>query len=210
MNIFRKHFITDFAPRFGKCFTIGVLAAMSLVTPRLARANEIFGVDLAIGNGSVIGTITTDGTLGTIGQSDIVGLDLTINAPIGSAIATNTTDFYAFSGDDLSETASDLLFDFSASSGGGFTILSDDSSEAWSVGEGSFLQSICTATCDPGDTPGIEDDSRTSPMYYTELTGNVAIATAPEPCALWLLSTGLVALGALRIRRGGRLGNKED
>ena len=201
MNIFGKHFITDFVPRCGKCFMIGALAAMALVTPRLARGNEIFGVDLAIGNGSVTGTITTDGTLGTIGQSDIVGLDLTINAPFGSAIATNTSDFYAFSGDDLSETASDLLFDFSGSSGGGFTILSDDSSEAWSVGEGSFLQAICTTTCDPGDTPGIEDDSRTYPVYYTEQTGSVAIATAPEPGALFLFSTGLIALGAVRIRQ---------
>lgn len=203
MRIFLKQFVRDSAPRFWTCFMTAVLAALALGTPHLARGNEIFDVDLTIGNGSVTGTITTDGNLGTIGQSDFVGFDLTINAPFGSATTTNTSDFYAFSGSDLSETASDLLFNFSGSSGSGFTLLSDHGSQAWSTGGGSYLQRICGDVCDPGDTPGTEDDSRKSPMYNTEETGEVAIGTmTPEPGALLLLPTGLIGLGLVRTRRG--------
>jgi len=182
---------------------------MALGTPRLARASEIFYVDLAIGSGSVTGTITTDGTLGTIGQSNFVGFDLTIDAPFGSESVTNTSDFYAFSGADLSETASALIFDFSDSSAAGFTILSDNGLAAWSLGGGSYLQSICGSGCDPGDTPGVEDDSRSLPAYYTELTGDVAIGTTtPEPGTLFLIATGLIGLWAVRARRCDRLGKR--
>ena len=157
------------------------------------------------------GTITTDGTPGTIGAADFVGFDLTINAPFGSATATSTPDFYAFNGDDLSETDSELLFNFSGSPDSGFTVLSNDGSQAWTTGGGGFLQAICGVACDEGGTPGTEDDSRTYPVNYSELSGDVAIGTAtPEPGAVWLLSIGLIGLAAGRFRRGGRFGKKNQ
>ena len=171
-----------------------------------ARADSIvFDVNLGVGSGSVAGTITTDGNLGTLTESDILGVDLTINGPFGSAASTNTPgDIYRFVGTDLSETASDLIFNFSGASGGGFTLLSDDRTQAWSTGEASYLQPICgNANCDPNGMPEVEVDSRRAPVSYTELTGDVVIgAAAPEPGTLFLLCIGFIGLGAVVTIRG--------
>jgi hypothetical protein len=204
-----KQFFRDLGRRSGEYFTIGILAAIALGAPRLARATEIFAVDLTVGSGSVIGTITTDGILGTLAKSDIVGLDLTITAPFGSAMSTNLSDFFAFSGNDLSETASALTFNFGGASTSGFTILTDDGSQAWSTGGGVYLPGICSSACDPNGTPGLEDDSRQFPVYYTEQTGAVAIGTVgttqtPEPGTLFLFFSGLIGLGVLRTRWSDR------
>jgi hypothetical protein len=168
-----------------------------------ARGNEIFDISLGVGSGSVTGTITTDGTLGQIGKSDILGLDLTITAPFSTGEATDANgDFYAFVGVDLSETASDLTFNFNGSDMGGFTILTDSSNAALSIGTTGYLQSICGVGCDPQNTPGVEADSREYPVYYTQLTGNVSLLTGvPEPGTLVLFATGLIGFGAVRIRR---------
>jgi hypothetical protein len=188
-------------------FTVGVLAAMALSAPHAARANQIFDVNMTIGSGSVIGTITTDGTIGTLAESDIVGVNVAINAPLGSAAATSTSDFYAFNAGDLSETDSELLFNFNGASTSGFTILSDDQSQAWTLGGGVFLVAICSSACDAGGTPGVEDDSRAYPVYYTELTGSVAIGTVPttpEPGSIFLFSIGVAGIAVARRHRASK------
>lgn len=92
-----------------------------------AAAPHTYTVNQTVGIGSVNGTITTDGTIGTLKSSDILGWALTLNdgtntLSISQASASAITQAPFPPSTDLTATASDLLFDFS-SMDGGFLIL---------------------------------------------------------------------------------------
>ena len=178
-----------------------------------ANADVIYPIDLTItgsypsGNplqsDTVIGSITTDGTIGALAPSDILSwnLDLIDNlnsannfdlTPANSALEEDT-------GSALSATATGLFFDYSGS--GEFLI------QGTAAGEDSGRNYFCFSTggaCLTGET--------ISPAYiYTDgvtLTGTAApvgsqplnTAAAPEPSSCLLLMGGLLGLG-VKFRR---------
>ena len=99
--------------RFLAVLFVGLI---SLVAP--AFANDItYTVDQTVGSGSVTGTITTDGTIGTLATADVIGWDLTLNDGTNTITlnSLNAATYVQVSGNALSATPTNLLFDFESS-----------------------------------------------------------------------------------------------
>jgi hypothetical protein len=74
-------------------------------------AATVYNVDDVAGLTTITGTITTDGTLGVLGPSNIVAWNLYINYGSQSTLLTGPP-ITTILGNDLSATASQLLFAF--------------------------------------------------------------------------------------------------
>jgi hypothetical protein len=83
-----------------------------------AAADIIYNVNRTILLGSVSGTITTDGTIGTLATNDITNWNLTLNGPGAFPFnITNLNSGVEVIGNDLSADATNLTFNFSGPSG---------------------------------------------------------------------------------------------
>jgi hypothetical protein len=85
-------------------------------------------VDRQIGTGSVVGTITTDGTLGMIDGSNIIDWELTLTSPNLINGPVDTISFASqaqtlIDGDVVTATSTQLLFDIDGDSGEGLLLL---------------------------------------------------------------------------------------
>lgn len=86
--------------------------ALAVGAPAIGSASVIFNVNQTIGAGGVTGTITTDGTLGALGSTNLLGWSLTLNDGATAFLLTAANSEVAFIlGAALRETASQLLFD---------------------------------------------------------------------------------------------------
>jgi hypothetical protein len=95
-----------------------------------AGGDITYDVNLAVGAGGVVGTITTDGNIGVIGTSDIVSWNLTGTGNGGATfhfdsldsvveVGNNTQPFKPNLGTpDLTADANHIYFNFSATDGG--------------------------------------------------------------------------------------------
>ena len=169
------------------------LLGLLLLCPRAHAGEIVYTVDQTVNSGSITGTITTDGTLGTLAASDIVAWQLDMND--GSNTNTESDQGAGagviFSGSALSATLTTLSFNYSAGDGSyvGFDI--DNGAEG----------SVCitsTSNCfGPAaiGTYNVDDDSSAN---YVQETGTLVIAAdgvpVPEPTTLGLFTLGLAAL----------------
>jgi hypothetical protein len=155
-----------------------------------------FNVDETIGANSVTGTITTvAGVVGALTSADIVSTDLTFNGT--TTIDDTTGAFVALIGNDLTETADALYFNFADSAVGAFD--PDFFSPAGDV------WGNVTVGGNPLYAPdGLQAINVSGAQYSQGALGNIAIATAvtpaPEPTSSVLTLSGLVILGLLRKR----------
>jgi hypothetical protein len=94
-----------------------ILAVFCLVTQKTS-ATVYDLVNQGIAPATATGTITTDGMLGVLSQSDITALNITVDDGAHSFILTLPD--LLFSGSDLSATASGLFFNYAAVDGGFF------------------------------------------------------------------------------------------
>ena len=189
--------------------TIAALAiALATLSVNSAYASDIvYSVDQIIGPGSVTGTITTDGTIGILSASDIVGFNLTLNdgsntANLSSGTVINNRDACCSGGVpnsvDLTASLTNLMFNYSGSDSGYFEI-------------GNSSGAICytnTSNCWGPTGVGLYSVDGDGRSVYIAQSGNQIIATAvpvPEPSswALMLLGAGLLG-GALRVARRNR------
>ena len=97
--------------------TAAVVAALA---SSAASANIVYSVNHAIGAGSIMGSIETDGTQGVISSANIVGWTFTANSAslsngspftFGSALGGALSE----AGSALSATLTDLVYDYGAS-----------------------------------------------------------------------------------------------
>jgi hypothetical protein len=107
-----------------------IVGLLALAGP--AQADITYTVDEVMGAGGIFGTITTDGTIGQLGASDILGWNLnvdgnggvtynlnSINALSGVEVGNNTQVFNPNAGTpDLTATAQHIFFNFSGTDGG--------------------------------------------------------------------------------------------
>ncbi len=191
----------------------GLILSLFLVSGvSLCSATSItYAVNEAAGTGSVVGSITTDGVIGDLVQTDIVGWNLVVDDGSGlsgdifTLLVSNSHDGVA--ANDLSATATSLLFNFSGTDGGYFSFFGDNGVP----GDVCFSSGSVSCVKNP-ETAGVAilntGNSHGAPFGYfasTSLSGTDVIATtsgdaAPEPATFALVVVGI----GLFLIRGGR------
>ncbi len=170
-----------------------VVGAASLCS----AATLTFDVNQTIGANSLTGTITTiAGVVGALTSADIVSSDLTFDGTLEIIDPTGADSF--LSGDDLTETASALYFNYEGTDTGVFDVDYDytgpGSQTVW------FNVTVsANGTFAPDGVSNIQFES--GAFNEVGVFGNVAIAEAaavPEPSASQLTLGGLVILGLLQ------------
>jgi hypothetical protein len=164
----------------------------------------VYGVNLVIGAGGVVGTITTDGHIGVIGASDILAWNFIVtgnggatyhlvNGPSGVDCGNNTDVFNPNAGTpDLTADANHIYFNFNGTDGGyvGFqTLPFYGGNNYWSCG----ANNNSDVAQGFGVVPVLYSDP--SSIYVAE-SGNQIIATvsAPPTLAIQPATNGVVLL----------------
>lgn len=171
-----------------------------LGAPTISRADDItYDINQTVGTGTVVGTITTNGTLGVLTESDIVGGSVTITGLGLSYAAGLPSSIFVFSGDDLSATDESLIFNFSGTDDGGLAIAGKSSLNFyWNIGTAGFA--LGGDPADPGED--IYDgftETNTPAESGAVAIGNVV--TAPEPATSSLLLFAFAPLALMLVKR---------
>jgi hypothetical protein len=126
----------------------------------------IYNVNRTVVLGSVTGTITTDGTVGTLATNDITSWNLTLNGPAASPFnLTNLNSGVEIIGNDLSADATNLYFDFSGPSG---LLLFQSGAPPFGNSQPYYCDATDAVTCLKGET--VAPTGSLTPVSRTILT----------------------------------------
>ena len=180
------------------------LAVILLASPLSAVAGDItYDVEQAVGTGSVVGTITTDGTIGVLSSADVVAWDLTLRAPNlsgGTQVLTQSNGTFSDTGG-FGATASHLVFNYGGTTGQLFIFEGGSHSDYW-CGAASGGDA-CNLESDPAETIGYSSVTGGNAEDVSEAgAGLTVLATAvPAPTTLATLIAGLLVLATVRRQR---------
>jgi len=154
----------------------------------------VYDVNLAVGAGSIKGTITTDGTLGVL-HFNITGFDLMVSD--GTYSYDMNQGQYAQAGDEMTATKQGLFFNFAD------THFGDEFNPLWLPGAYVTFNNSYFGQAYPSS---IQLEVNGHPTQTQYETGNFEFATAsvPEPATWALTLLGFAAVGAA-LRRGLRV-----
>jgi hypothetical protein len=170
-------------------------AALSFVTCSNAFADIVYNVNIVSGSNSVVGQITTDGSLGTVIAADIVDFSLTITNTSGSAVLSpGTLANFQVGGSDLTATSSGLFYNFASTDLSGYVLLLGAQALCLNnSGPGCYGNFVSSIVLFNGDVTSIPE------------IGNVQIGTAvgavPEPSTWAMMILGFAGVGLIAYRR---------
>jgi hypothetical protein len=171
----------------------GVLALLGLSPAQAATYN----VDIVFDTSSIIGTITTDGTLGVLSQANITNWDLVLTEGTSTSVSTPTAiSHVGLLGGALSADATTLYFDFSDPTRSVFSFYQNVNS-GWSVNffDAYYSPALLSILVEPNSVGQSE-----SPNGVMDSATGQTIANTPLPASLWLFSS-VLGLGLLLRRR---------
>jgi hypothetical protein len=174
------------------------LSAGLLSLPQTANAGAIqYAVNQTIGSGSVTGTITTDGTIGTLAAADVISWNLLLNDGTKTGVEASGANgaFVVVEGSALTATLMTLTYDYSFVSGSDFYF--GDTNTPY---DGELCYTSYSNCWGPTGV-GLYNVGGDGQSVFTALTGPQIIASVPEPATFALFGAGLVSLSALRRRR---------
>ena len=204
----------------------GAALALGMLVGPLARANETYTVNETItgplngviGNplqtDSVIGTITTDGTIGTLHAGNLVGWNLDLvdvtNPQYSTTLTTVNSLIAVDSGDALSATSAGLFYNFAITGGFAFQAKSPGQFSGyhyWCLSE-NYYACASGNTIAPGNvyggSPG--DDLVIAVVGTQGQVGNAPLdspSPVPEPAMSTLFAFGIVGVALAGRRRHG-------
>jgi hypothetical protein len=187
-----------------------IVAVATVASQLTALASPIvYTVNDTVSAGTVTGTITTDGNLGTLVTADITGWNLVLENGFGTTLdltgpsTVTPIEGVDVVGADLTASASTLSFNFSATDGGFFLIQENGLFNGGTYFcDGAIGQANCTAGGE-SDFPGVldSDNQQFAARTGTITIGSANVSTVPEPSALILLLTGMLGLVFLGRKR---------
>lgn len=208
------NFLTNVAGQLGRrghkmkiILNIMFSAVLFLTLAGMSRA-DTYAIDQTLGSGdgegSVVGTISTDGTYGVLTPANITfySLTLTANAFFGWPLSSTTltpSNSTVSSGDntgdldnvDLTATATSLLFNFSGSDAGSWDF-------SGATGQLCLTSYTNCSVYYPASAIGTNDVGGNGRLsIFSPESGNQVIGTAvPEPSSLSMFGAMLCAVGA--------------
>jgi hypothetical protein len=167
-------------------------------------AQTTYSIDLTVGSGSVMGTITTNGDTGVLTTSDIVNWDLAVNdgSPLTSLLgpSSGNNSFVFVYGNAFTATATQLLFNFSSLTTTDF-VFETNATNTYFCAQ---TRESCNTYLPNGEPPdftmgdSITDTGISTPESGEEVIGTVSATPEPGTAILWL--TGIVLMILTRKR----------
>ncbi len=173
------------------------LIALALAGTSASAATITYTVNQTINLGNVSGTIQTNGTLGNLDQSDVIGFDLLVGGPGVSIELTQANSVIVTEGSNFSATAHDLSFNYSGPSG--FLLFQFGS---FGTGKKYYCNASVSGTCFQGAS-AIPDqfDSVSTQVEQRSGTQIIGSSIVPEPASWALMLGGFGLVGAALRRR---------
>ena len=173
-------------------------ASVGIAASVLPARALVYNVNETIGAGSVIGTVTTNGTFGTnLGPDIFTAWDLHLNGDgVSFEIKNTDTGAVVWGGGDITATPNYLMFNYSAGDGG-FLLFQDG------LHSGTFYWCLNTSNAACVNNESVVPQAYTDPSaQFASRSGDLVFATAvPEPSTWAMMILGCCGVGFLRYRR---------